>query len=397
MVSLDPVLVTAMRRVATPKQLEYLEAYLKHGGHRKAAASLGIAHQVLARGIQAMKQKATLQGMGPHFQGGIDAAVPPGLQVKGTSTFFAHGNPTHQWVKTKEEELSLEQLTEHFEEAIEKRPAIKPLSAASCAKRPHLRRPDILPTLFIPEPHLGMLAWANECGENYDLDIAEELLLRSADYLLDAAAPNGTDQMLIMDPGDFFHYSGRKPETEQSKHHLSSDGRWQKTIEAGVRIFTEIVARAAARCKKLDVVRVRGNHDPDWSFWLDVCLRSHFRNSKHIEINTDPTKAKMVEFGQTMMMIDHGDLKKDRDLGEFMANEWPEVWGRTKYRYVWTGHIHHRDAKEHRGYQWESVNSIAAKDDYHADNKYQSLRSMMLVKYHRQWGEVGREIFRPGM
>ena len=94
-----------------------------------------------------------------------------------------------------------------------------------------------------------------------------------------------------------------------------------------------------------------------------------------------------------MIAATHGDQLRMGDMAGFVAANWPEQWGKTKYRYGYTGHIHNEKAlavNTLRGLRAESFNTLAAKDAWHAGEGYQSPRNMVSITLHKDRGEVDR-------
>jgi len=73
-----------------------------------------------------------------------------------------------------------------------------------------------------------------------------------------------------------------------------------------------------------------------------------------------------------------------------MAADEPEAWGRTKYHYWLTGHIHHLTRKEYPGCIVESFRTMAARDYFAQHGGYRSGRSMEAMVLHREFGEFAR-------
>jgi hypothetical protein len=101
----------------------------------------------------------------------------------------------------------------------------------------------------------------------------------------------------------------------------------------------------------------------------------------------------MRQHGACMIAATHGDQLRMGDMAGFVAANWPEQWGKTKYRYGYTGHIHNEKAlavNTLRGLRAESFNTLAAKDAWHAGEGYQSPRNMVSITLHKDRGEVDR-------
>ena len=56
-------------------------------------------------------------------------------------------------------------------------------------------------------------------------------------------------------------------------------------------------------------------------------------------------------FGKNLIGVTHGDTAKMPDLGSIMATDRPREWGDSIHRYWLTGHVHHDQVKEYRGFK----------------------------------------------
>ena len=54
-----------------------------------------------------------------------------------------------------------------------------------------------------------------------------------------------------------------------------------------------------------------------------------------------------------------------------MAQEFPVEWSKTKHRYVYTHHVHHKTSKDYVGITVESLRSPSSADSWHSRNGYQ--------------------------
>jgi hypothetical protein len=82
------------------------------------------------------------------------------------------------------------------------------------------------------------------------------------------------------------------------------------------------------------------------------------------------------------------------DLPGVMASAQPEMWGASRFRYGYTGHIHHKSqiCKEINGVICESFQVLPPADAWHAAAGYGAGRSMQAITHHRETGEKFRHI-----
>ena len=173
---------------------------------------------------------------------------------------------------------------------------------------------------------------------------------------------------------------------------LDVDGRYFKTITYGVEVMLDVINMAL---KKHDTVLVRnipGNHDPNACVALTVALNAFFRNDERVTIDLDPSDFFYHRFGNTLIGANHGHRLKPVNMAMHMANTRPEDWGKSKFRYFYFGHIHHKTMKEEGGVITESFQTLSAKDAYHAGGGYLGGRSLTGITIHKDKGEIGRHI-----
>ena len=175
----------------------------------------------------AKKRKDARRGWSPEND--MTHTVPDGFAVKGVSTLYdAEGNVRSQWVKSSAENDRLQMLADAVATIAE------PFRGESDATPgPDRSNDDLLCVYPMGDPHLGMYAWAEETGSDFDLDIAERNLVRAVDHLVDLA-PDASSA-LIINLGDFFHADNQSNKTSRSGNVLDVDTRWAKVLRAGIR------------------------------------------------------------------------------------------------------------------------------------------------------------------
>ncbi len=67
------------------------------------------------------------------------------------------------------------------------------------------------------------------------------------------------------------------------------------------------------------------------------------------------------------------------------------MWGRTKVRQAFSGHIHHTKAGEDMGARWETLRTAAAADSYTHQHGYTAGRELIALTYHNTRGLRARQ------
>lgn len=383
--SIDPEL----RQWASPRQIEFIDAVNELGGVRAAAARLGVHHSTIQDSLRNLARTAAKAGYSPDHD--MKRPVPDGFQVKGVSTYYdKDGNAAGQWVKSSIDSERQKELFRAAAEALaEELPRLAPLP------RPPACREDLLNFYPYTDYHMGMLAWAKEAGEDWDIRIAEKLLVASFEAMIQAAPPAKTAMLGFM--GDFLHYDSLEAVTPAHKNLLDADGRFSKMVAASIRVKRRIIDIALLKHEFVVIVEAEGNHDPASAVWLRLMFQALYENEPRVSVNASELPYYAHQFGKTMLVIHHGHLSKNNSLPLLFAAMYPAMWGSTTKRYCHTGHLHHAEEKEHAGMKVMQLPTLSAKDSWAARKGYLSEREVTAFTYHSEFGLVARNIVTPEM
>jgi hypothetical protein len=236
---------------------------------------------------------------------------------------------------------------------------------------------------------MGLLAWSKETkGGDYDIGIASETIRRDFDRLAANSPPAST--AVVLGLGDNSHTDGYKNMTPQSGHFLDADGRYPRILKATIDMFMHAVEAVLPTHEQVVVRVLPGNHDPQTALSVTVALSIAYRNHPHVTVDEDPGVFWWWEWGKCLLGASHGDKAKMKDLPMLMAAMNPEAWGRTAFRHIFTGHIHHQTALEIGGVVVESFRAATAPDAYNAA-RFANGRSLRSITLHREHGEIGRQ------
>lgn len=257
------------------------------------------------------------------------------------------------------------------------------------ATRPPPHSDDDLIALYpLGDPHIGMLAWAPEVGEHFDLKIATRELLTCVRLLVAGAPP--AKHAIITNLGDFLHSQSDDNRTPRGGNPLDVDGRHSKVLDAGHALLRAIVDAALEKHEHVTIRNLPGNHDPWVAAGLAMWLRAVYEREPRVTVADAFASYQFDRFGCCLFGWAHGDGAKSEALPLLMANAEREAWGATT-EHVWhTGHVHHLSTKEYTGCVVETHRTMAGKDHWHASKGYAAKRSLSVISYHREYGEVTR-------
>ena len=379
--------VALMQFAVSDRQRKICALMGKHNSQRKVAEAMKCAQSTVCDTLAKVRKRAVMMGWSPEHD--MTHPVPDGFVVKGISTLYRTDDGGIQWVKTN---ATLDAQVEMMKAVVDALSSnvdglYKP------TKAPKVDTKSLLTVYPIADPHIGLYAWADECGEDFDCDIAGAVLKDGMDRLV-AKSPR-SEEALIANLGDFFHTDTTENRTMRSGNALDVDSRWSRVLATGIDLLTYLIDSALKHHKTVRVINEIGNHDDHSSVMLSHVMNAYYRNEPRVSIDMSPMHFHYYRFGKVFIGTHHGHTVKPADLGGVMATDRAKDWGETTYRVWFTGHIHHETRKEFRGYTHESKTAISAKDSYASQHGYRSMRHMEAIVYDRELGETDR--FRAGI
>ena len=368
---------------------EQLLEELANGMTNKAIAE---KYGMNIRNVELRRSKLAKSGE-LHGNPGIKKLVPDGYLVKGTSTMIdSDGNEKIRWVKTSVDNERLEILIEQAREAF-----CSDLPKADVVNHSGNEVNSELMTLYpIFDIHIGMMAHRHESGENYDTNTAEELMGSYFDHAISVSP--ASEKAVILVGGDFLHSDGLEAVTPASGHCLDQDSRYAKLVYVAIRSIRGAVEKMLKKHKEVEIQIIEGNHDQSGMIWLRAAMAAFYENENRVLVDTSPAIMHKTRFGSTLLGYTHGHtMKKAEGRLAAMATDYRKDFGECEFVYCHSGHFHHATVTECTLGIDEVHPALASKDAYAARGGWRSYRQAAAIVYHKNFGEVGRHIYRPGM
>lgn len=392
-----------------------VEAFNAHNRNQvQAAKALGIARRTLQVRLKRAAERGMLLDHPPAMPGfriaqvttapdgsrhvqqkpehGEEFSVPDGHRVKGVSALIDEdGREIVKWIKTSEDrDQTIAAIRAVVDELKHELPRAAP------TKGPDHAIPHLLNQYTVTDLHFGMLAWAEETrGENYDLQIAERLLLDWFSAAV-AMAPNAAVGILAQ-LGDLMHHDSLESVTPTHKHVLDADSRLQKVIRVVIRVVRQIIAMMLEKYPRVHVIMASANHDPASSAWMRELLHSMYETEPRISIDNSPDIYYVYEWGNTALFYHHGHKRKISDVDTVFAGKFREIYGRCRKAYGHIGHLHNDEARDSNLMKVERHRTLAPSDAYASGGGWLSDRDAKVITYHREFGEVSRITLSPQM
>jgi len=310
----------------------------------------------------------------------------PGHLIKGESAYVdPDGFLIGKWVRTREDTERTKILAAAIHEEFSQYKGY-----AKLVPPPKETAADLCNYYPIVDPHIGMLSYGKETGQSNDLKIGVDRVESTLQRLIGWAPPAET--AVIINTGDFFHADDQRNATPASGHQLDVDGRDQKVKWAGVNMLRTTIDFALQRHKRVIVKNLKGNHDPESAKWLNISLGLFYSNEPRVEI--DPADANNDHFfhlfGVNYVGATHGHTMKPDRMYVMMAEDNPEYWNASLYRWCIFGHIHNETKKQIGSLICESFSQPVPRDSFAHSHGYRAGNAMQSITLHREGGEQGR-------
>ena len=266
--------------------------------------------------------------------------------------------------------------------------ALSDIDAIPSVPAPDHVNADLCTLYPIADVHVGMQSWAKETGEAYDTDLATERLMSWVGECVSASPDSHT--AIVLDVGDLTHADDQSNQTPASKHQLDVDTRHYRTLDATIQAMAICVQLALAKHKRVIVRVLPGNHNVNSYLAVMFALAERFRDNERVTVQKVPGEFFVFEFGKVLLAAHHGDKAKADRIVHYLADEYAEMWGRTKHRFLFTGHLHHHKSQDIGGVQWEQLKAVTPRDAYAVSHAYSARAQLQAITFHRSRGEVSR-------
>lgn len=249
----------------------------------------------------------------------------------------------------------------------------------------------------VTDYHFGMMAWGEETGgADSDLTLQKQLWCKWWSYAI-AQSPEA-DTAILAQLGDLVHFDGLKAITPAHGHVLDSDSRFSKVVRTVIWCMRFAVRELLKKHQHVHLIFSDANHDEAGEVWMREMFAAHFEDEPRVTVDRSPGSFNVFEWGLTSLFYHHGHKKKFKNVDTTWVGRFREVFGRTKFSYGHTGHLHSDEMfTSNTGVKVERHETLAAPSSYEANAGYNSGRSAKVITYSKRFGEVGRITLTPEM
>jgi len=243
--------------------------------------------------------------------------------------------------------------------------------------------------------HIGKYANELETGEQYDCETAVVRVLEGIEGLIQKSKGFDIDRVLFCVGNDVLHIDNVYNTTTKGTHQ-DTDGKWWEHYEIALMLYVKCI-ETLRQIAPVDVIHSMSNHDYQSGFHLAHTLKSWFRKAKDVSFDITVANRKYYKYGNNLIGLEHGDGAKMDKLPLLMAQEKPEMWSKSKFRYWYLHHIHHKvkhkwlDAKDYIGVTVEYMRSPSSADSWHSRKGFcGAYKACEAFVHDKESGQVAR-------
>lgn len=249
--------------------------------------------------------------------------------------------------------------------------------------------------LDIADLHIGKLATTYGANGEYNVDIAVQRAMDGSLGLIDLSHPYNIDKIFFIVGNDILHIDNPKRTTTAGTPQ-DTDGMWYDNFRIARSVYSHII-KLLSTIADVHVIHCPSNHDYMSGFMLAEALYCYFYQDENISFDISNVHRKYAVYGDNMLSFSHGDGAKMDDIPYLAAHEVPEMWARTKYRYAYLHHIHHKDyykfrsGKDFIGMTVEYLRSPSVSDRWHETQGYTGAKvAIEAFIHHPKYGQISR-------
>jgi len=213
-------------------------------------------------------------------------------------------------------------------------------------------------------------------GDEYSLEIAKNRLFSAIDNLVARSSGFNIDKILFTIGNDFFNSDGDKPFMSTTK---GTPQLGQVDSYTAYRYGRQLIMEAINVLSQFAPVHVNvipGNHDEVSMLHLGDALEMYYDGDEYVTVDNTRPLMKGFVYGNSLIVCDHGDKTKAKDLGTIIPVRFRDVWSDVKYVEVHRGHFHGvktisvGQTEEVAGMIVRHLSSMSATDQWHDEKNY---------------------------
>lgn len=368
----------------TQRQREIIQSVIDCDGNQThASVPLGISTRNVQACVKRVRGFANQKLSEPHNIAMGDQ-LAEGFSIDAVSTMLTNSSGKPIWLKYKRDDEDKHRILMDTVKSLANEAPVR--NKIDISKR--VSGDDLANLYTFSDYHLGMLAWHKEGGDNWNLDIATEVLTTAYSDMI-ARSPDA-DTCIVNELGDWEHYTSMLALTPAHGNILDSDTRPEKMIDISWQCMDHLISEGLKNHNNVKVVIAQGNHNDFVSLARKVSFKRMYSNNPRVEFVDSQNPFYGMVWGRNFLGFHHGHKVKPREMPMVFAAEYRYMLGQTDRTYLHCGHQHHKEIIELTGAVVEMHRTLAPRDAHASYGGYHAIRATDAITYHKEFGEFSR-------
>lgn len=253
--------------------------------------------------------------------------------------------------------------------------------------RPILNKRDNIENMIlidIADLHL------NKFSDDYDMEMARTRFNNAIDTFLNETS---AEECIFVIGEDYFNIDTiNKTTTKGTPQDTEVDV--YKMFDFGLKLMIETLHTLSVFFDKVNVILIQGNHDKLLSYMLVKALEHYNFEKGNIVFNSEIKSRKYIEYGNSLIGLGHLDTENKKQKQFLMQNEVKEMYGKSKYNYFISGHLHNYSVEEVGGIQYIRLPSLSGSDNWHNEMGYiTQTKSAIAIEFNKDRGMFKKIIY----
>ena len=203
----------------------------------------------------------------------------------------------------------------------------------------------------------------NKFSDDYDMEMAKTRFNNAIDTFLNNT---NAEECIFVIGEDYFNIDTiNRTTTKGTPQDTEVD--IYKMFDFGLKLMIETLHTLSKFFNKVNVILIQGNHDKLLSYMLIKALEQYNFEKRNIIFNSEIKNRKYIEYGNSLIGLGHLDTENKKQKQFLMQSEVKEMYGKSKYNYFISGHLHNYSVEEIGGIQYIRLPSLSGSDNWHKE------------------------------
>ena len=165
-------------------------------------------------------------------------------------------------------------------------------------------------------------------------------------------------------------------------------------FELGLRDLITQIDKLSENFDNVKIILIQGNHDKLLSYLLVKAIEQRTFEKNNVSIDSQVSNRKYITVGNSLIGLGHLDTQNKKQKQFLMQNEEKELYGKSKYNYFISGHLHNYSVEEIGGVQYIRLPSLSGTDNWHNEMGFvTSIKGAIAFEFDTDKGLVNKIIF----